>query len=184
MVARRSLYPVIEPYASGRLAVSGGHELYYEESGNPRGKPVIFLHGGPGSGTDPSQRRFFDPAAYRIILLDQRGAGRSTPHAELRENTTWHLVADLEALRERLGISRWQVFGGSWGCTLGLAYAQAHPQRVTELVLRGVCLLVERELDWLYQEGGGASQIFAEAWQDFVAPIPAEERGDLVRAYY
>ena len=143
---RRTLYPEIEPFDSGRLQVSDLHSVYYEQCGNPNGKPVVFLHGGPGAGCNGNSRRFFDSAHYRIVLFDQRGCGRSTPHAELRDNTTWHLVADIERLREHLGVDRWQVFGGSWGSTLALAYAQAHPQRVTELVLRGIFMLRRWEL--------------------------------------
>jgi proline iminopeptidase len=180
--ARRTLYPPIEPYAVGRLRVSERHELYYEQSGNPRGKPVVFLHGGPGAGTEPNQRRFFDPAAYRIVLFDQRGCGASTPHASLEENTTWHLVADIEALRAELGIERWQVFGGSWGSTLALAYAQTHPDRVTELVLRGIFLIRPWEIDWFYQRGCDA--LFPDAWEEYLAPIPEAERADLLRAYH
>lgn len=180
--SRRPLYPEIEPYRTGRLRVSEVHELYYEESGNPQGKPVVFVHGGPGSGTEPAQRRFFDPACYRIILFDQRGAGRSTPHACLTDNTTWHLVEDLEKLRKHLDIARWQLFGGSWGCTLSLAYAERYPERVTEMVLRGVFLMRQREIRWLYQEG--ANYLFADAWEDYVRPIPEAERGDMITAYY
>jgi proline iminopeptidase len=161
--------------------VSELHELYFEESGNPNGKPVVFLHGGPGGGTEPRMRRFFDPAAYRIVLFDQRGCGRSTPHAELRDNTTWDLVADIERLRTHLGIEKWQVFGGSWGSTLALAYAEEHPERVTELVLRGIFLVRKKEIDWFYQ--GGASYLFPDAWEHYLAPIPKEERGDLLAAY-
>ncbi|MGZ3419960.1 MAG: prolyl aminopeptidase [Polyangiales bacterium] len=179
--ARRTLYPPIEPYRTGRLRVSELHELYFEESGNPNGKPVVFLHGGPGGGTEPKMRRFFDPSAYRIVLFDQRGCGKSTPHAELGENTTWHLVADIERIREHLGIERWQVFGGSWGSTLALAYAEEHPERVTELVLRGIFLVRKKEIDWFYQ--GGASYLFPDAWEHYLAPIPASERGDLLAAY-
>ena len=179
---RRTLYPPIEPFNVGRLRVSDLHEISFEESGNPRGKPVVFVHGGPGGGTDPKQRRFFDPKAYRIVLFDQRGCGRSTPHAELRENTTWDLVADMEKLRGHLGIERWQLFGGSWGSTLALAYAQTHPERVTELVLRGIFLLRKEEIDWFYQ--AGASAIFPDAWEGYLAPIPEAERGDLLRAYH
>jgi proline iminopeptidase len=179
---RRELYPEIEPYDRGMLQVSKLHSMYYEQSGNPRGKPVVFVHGGPGGGTDPKQRRFFDPTAYRIILFDQRACGRSTPHASLVDNTTWHLVADMEALRAHLGIERWQVFGGSWGSTLALAYAEKHPDVVTELVLRGIFLLRKQEIDWFYQRG--ASALFADAWEDYVAAIPEAERGDLLRAYY
>jgi pimeloyl-ACP methyl ester carboxylesterase len=149
---RRTLYPEIEPYRTGRLRVSELHEIHFEESGNPLGKPVVFVHGGPGGGSDPRQRRFFDPTAYRIVLVDQRGCGKSTPYACLEENTTWHLVADMEALREHLGIERWQVFGGSWGSTLSLAYAERHPERVTELVLRGIFLLRKQELDWFRRD--------------------------------
>lgn len=176
------LYPPIEARSSGMLSVSPLHTLYYEESGNPDGIPVVFVHGGPGGGTEPSHRRFFDPARYRIVLFDQRGAGRSTPHAELRDNTTWSLVADMEMLREKLGIVRWVVFGGSWGSTLGLAYAQTHPERVLGLVLRGVFLLRKQEIDWFYQEG--AHMLFPDAWEDFLGPVPGEERHDLVGAYY
>lgn len=182
MTERRSLYPAIDPYQTGQLAVSSHHTLYYEESGNPNGKPVVFLHGGPGGGTDPKQRRFFDPSKYRIVLFDQRGCGKSTPHASLEENTTWDLVADIERLRAHLGIERWQVFGGSWGSTLALAYAQKHPERVTELVLRGIFLLRKKELDWFYQSG--ASRLFPDAWEKYLAPIPEAERGDLMRAYH
>jgi len=179
---RRTLYPALEPFDAGRLRVSELHELYYEQSGNPQGKPVVFVHGGPGGGTEPRMRRFFDPAAYRIILFDQRGCGRSTPHAELRENTTWDLVADMERLRNHLAIDRWQVFGGSWGSTLALAYAETHPERVTELVLRGIFLVRKQEIDWFYQRG--ASALFPDAWEGYLAPIPEAERGDLLHAYY
>src|SRR6201999_449919 len=164
------------------LPVSPVHTLYFEESGNPNGKPVVFLHGGPGGGTDAKQRRFFDPAKYRIVLFDQRGCGRSTPHASLHDNTTWHLVSDIEAIREHLGIERWQVFGGSWGSTLALAYAEKHPDRVTELVLRGIFLLRKQEMVWSYQRG--ASVRYPDAWEPYLAHIPEEERGDLVSAYY
>jgi len=179
---RRTLYPEIEPYDSGTLAVSPLHTLYYEQCGNPRGKPVVFLHGGPGAGCNPKTRRFFDPAHYRIVQFDQRGCGRSTPHAELTDNTTWHLVADIERLREHLHIERWQVFGGSWGSTLALAYAQAHPQRVTELVLRGIFLLRRWELEWFYQKG--FDSIYPDAWEPYIEHIPTGERGDLIGAYY
>ena len=182
MSERRGLYPEIEPYETGRLKVGGGHELYFEQSGNPKGKPVVFVHGGPGFGTEGKQRRFFDPKAYRIVLFDQRGCGKSTPFASLDENTTWDLVRDMETLREHLGIARWQVFGGSWGSTLGLAYAEAHPDRVTELVLRGIFLIRKQEIDWFYQRG--ASALYPDAWEGYLAPIPEAERGDLVRAYY
>ncbi len=182
MDAQRDLYPEIEPYSTGMLPVGDGHEIYYEQSGSPDGKPVVFLHGGPGGGTGPKQRRFFDPARYRIVLFDQRGCGSSKPHASIEANTTWHLVADIEALRESLGIERWQVFGGSWGSTLALAYAQKHPERVTELVLRGIFLLRRRELLWFYQEG--ASRLFPDLWEDFIAPIPEAERSDMMAAYH
>jgi proline iminopeptidase len=178
----RAYYPPIEPYRVAHLAVSHGHELYFEESGNPEGKPVVFLHGGPGGGSEPKQRRFFDPRAYRIVLFDQRGCGKSTPFASLEHNTTWDLVADMEALREHLGIERWQVFGGSWGSTLALAYAETYPERVSELVLRGIFLLRKWEIDWFYQ--AGASHLFPDAWEQFLEPIPVGERSDLVSAYY
>jgi len=180
--ARRSLYPDIEPYDSGQLPVSPLHTLYYEQCGNPAGKPVVFLHGGPGAGCNPKSRRFFDPERYRIVLFDQRGCGRSTPLAELRENTTWDLIADIERLREHLRIERWQVFGGSWGSTLALAYAQTHPQRVTELVLRGIFTLRRWEIEWFYQRGCDA--IFPDAWEHYIVPIPFAERVDMVAAYY
>ena len=157
------------------------HTLYYEESGNAKGKPILFLHGGPGGGTDASHRQFFDPAAYRIILFDQRGAGKSTPHACLEENTTAHLVADIEALRAHLGVDRWHVFGGSWGSTLALAYAEAHPARVSALVLRGIFMLRKCELDWYYECAGGAESIFPDEWEKYLAPIPPEERGNMAR---
>ena len=179
---RRGLYPEIEPYDTGYLQVSDLHKVYYEQCGNPDGKPVVFLHGGPGAGCNGNSRRFFDPAHYRIVLFDQRGCGRSTPHAELTDNTTWHLVADIERLRETLGIERWQVFGGSWGSTLALAYAQTHPTRVTELVLRGIFLLRRSELEWFYQEG--CSAMFPDVWEEYLAQIPAVERGDLMSAYH
>lgn len=179
---RRSLYPDVEPFHTGRLKVSPVHEIYFEESGNPKGKPAIFLHGGPGGGTEPKHRRYFDPAVYRIVLMDQRGCGRSTPFASLEDNSTWHLVSDLEVLRNELKIDEWQVFGGSWGSTLALAYAETHPDRVSELVLRGIFLLRREEIQWFYQQG--ASWIFPDAWEDYVAHIPEAERGDLLRAYY
>jgi proline iminopeptidase len=182
MEDRRTLYPRLDARVTGRLRVSELHELYFEESGNPDGKPVVFLHGGPGGGSDPKQRRFFDPERYRIVLFDQRGSGQSTPHACLEENTTWDLVADIEKLRQHLGIERWQVFGGSWGCTLALAYAEKHPDRVTELVLRGVFMLRRWELEWFYQ--CGASRLFPDAWEKYLAPIPEAERGDLITAYH
>ncbi len=180
--ALRSLYPEIEPYDSGMLKVSDLHTLYYEQSGNPNGKPVVFLHGGPGGGTNPKCRRFFDPAVYRIVLFDQRGCGKSTPHAELTDNTTWHLVNDIERVRTHLGIDRWQVFGGSWGSTLALAYAQTHPDRVTELVLRGIFMLRRWELEWFYQKGCDA--LYPDAWESFLHAIPEAERGDLMSAYH
>jgi proline iminopeptidase len=177
-----TLYPAIEPYRTGYLRVSDVHELYFEESGNPAGKPAVFLHGGPGAGADVRARRFFDPAAYRIVVFDQRGCGRSRPHASLVDNTTWRLVDDIEALRRHLGIDRWQVFGGSWGSTLALAYAQAHPDRVTELVLRGIFMLRRWELQWFYQEG--CSALFPDYFADYVAVIPEAERGDLISAFH
>lgn len=179
---RRGLYPPVAPYNSGYLQVSDIHELYFEECGNPDGKAVVFLHGGPGAGSNAAVRRFFDPRRYRIVVFDQRGSGRSRPHACLDENTTWHLVADIEKLRSQLGIDCWQVFGGSWGSTLALAYAQSYPDAVTELVLRGIFLLRPAELAWFYQEG--ASRLFPDYWQDYVAPIPEQERGDLITAHY
>jgi proline iminopeptidase len=180
--ARRGLYPEIEPYDCGMLGVSGLHTLYYEQCGNPAGKPVVFLHGGPGGGCNPKCRRFFDPAVYRIVLFDQRGCGRSTPHAELRENTTWDLVADIERLREHLGIARWQVFGGSWGSTLALAYAETHPDKVSELVLRGIFMLRRKELEWFYQHG--CDMLYPDAFEAYLAAIPEVERGDLMSAYH
>jgi proline iminopeptidase len=178
----RSLYPEIEPYDSGMLKVSELHTLYYEQSGNPNGKPVVFLHGGPGGGTNPKCRRFFDPAVYRIVLFDQRGCGKSTPHAELTDNTTWHLVNDIERIRTHLGIDRWQVFGGSWGSTLALAYAQTHPDCVSELVLRGIFMLRRWELEWFYQKGCDA--LYPDAWESFLQAIPEAEHGDLMSAYH
>ncbi|WP_395787343.1 prolyl aminopeptidase [Aquimonas sp.] len=178
----RTLYPAIEPFATGELAVSDRHTLYFEQCGNPVGIPVVMLHGGPGGGCSEKMRQFHDPAKYRIVLFDQRGAGRSRPHADLIDNTTWDLVADIERLREHLGIECWQVFGGSWGSTLALAYAQSHPQRVTALVLRGIFMLRRWELEWFYQEG--ASRLFPDAWEQYLAPIPAVERADLISAYH
>jgi proline iminopeptidase len=178
----REFYPELQPHTRGRLRVSELHEIYYEECGNPKGKPVVVLHGGPGGGITPFLRRLHDPMQYRIILFDQRGCGQSTPYAELRENTTWHLVADMEALRVHLGVEAWQVLGGSWGSTLALAYAQKHAERVTELILRGIFTIRKREIDWFYQEG--ASALFPDVWETYVAPIPAAERGDMVSAYY
>lgn len=179
---RFGLYPPIEPYARGRLDVGDGHEIYYEESGNRAGQPVIVVHGGPGGGSNPTMRRFHDPARYRIILTDQRGCGRSLPNASLVANTTWHLVDDMERLRKHLGIDRWQLVGGSWGSTLALAYAEAHPQRVSALILRGIFLVRQSELDWFYRDG--ASWLFPDAFAEFQAPIPPGERGDLIRAYH
>jgi proline iminopeptidase len=176
------IYPPIEPYRTGMLQVSDLHEVYWEESGSQEGTPAVFVHGGPGGGTSPDQRRFFDPSAYRIVLFDQRGCGKSTPHASLDENTTWDLVADMERIREHLGIDRWVVFGGSWGSTLALAYAQAHPDRVRAIVLRGIFLLRPKELRWYYQEG--ASFVYPDAWESFVAPISEDERDDLMAAYH
>jgi len=180
--ARRALYPPIEPFRTGYLRVSPIHQIYYEECGNPAGQPAVFVHGGPGAGGDATPRRFFDPRRYRIVVFDQRGCGRSRPHAELDGNTTPDLVADMERLRESLGIERWLVFGGSWGSTLSLVYAETHPERVTALVLRGIFLLRPAELHWFYQHG--ASEIFPDRWQEYLRPIPPEERGDLLRAYH
>ena len=177
----RELYPSIDPAQSGHLQVSAVHDIYWEESGNPAGTPVVFVHGGPGGGTSPDDRRYFDPGAYRVILFDQRGSGQSTPHASLVENTTWDLVSDMELLRGHLGVERWVLFGGSWGSTLSLAYAERHPERVRALVLRGIFLLRPHELRWFYQEG--ASFIFPDAWEEFLGPIPPGERDDLVAAY-
>ncbi len=179
---RRDLYSAIEPYQSDYLQVSPLHTIYYEQSGNPKGLPAVALHGGPGGGLSPEMRRFFDPQKYRVVLADQRGCGRSTPHAELRENTTWDLVADIERIRERLGIEKWLVFGGSWGSTLALAYAANHPERVAGLVLRGIFLLTKHEIDWFYQQG--ASNVFADAFDRYVAPIPQAERSAFVPAFY
>lgn len=178
----RELYPTIEPYKSGMLEVGDGHALYWEESGNPDGTPVVFNHGGPGGGTSGNDRRYFDPQHYRIVLYDQRGAGKSTPSASLDCNTTWDLVADLERLREYLKISKWVVFGGSWGSTLSLAYAQAHPHTVIALVLRGIFTLRDSEIQWFYQEG--ASHIFPDYWDGYREAIPTGERNDFVTAYY
>jgi proline iminopeptidase len=180
-MSRRDLFPPIEPYATGTLAVDALHTLYWEQSGNPNGLPVIFLHGGPGAGATPTHRRFFDPTNYRIIVFDQRGAGRSTPLGELTDNTTRHLVADIEQLRRHFGIESWVVFGGSWGSTLALAYAQAHPTRCRALILRGIFLCRRPEVDWFLY---GMRNIFPEAWRSFAAAIPESERGDLLTAYY
>ncbi|MDE1893959.1 MAG: prolyl aminopeptidase [Pseudomonadota bacterium] len=180
----RELYPEIEPYRSRRLAVDALHTLHVEECGNPAGLPALFLHGGPGAGLSPYHRRFFDPARYRIVLFDQRGAGQSTPFAELTDNTTGHLLADIEAIRQRLGIERWAVFGGSWGSTLALAYAQAHPERTLGLVLRGIFLGRPHELRWFNEVDGGASQIYPERWARFVGFIPPQERASMLDAYW
>lgn len=184
MSALRTLYDEIEPFDRGRLRVSAVHELYYEQCGNPKGKPVVFLHGGPGAGLVPDYRRFFDPEAYRVILFDQRGSGRSVPHASLDDNTTWHVVADIEQLREHFGVDQWLVFGGSWGSTLALAYAETHPERVSGLVLRGIFLGRQNEARWFYEDSQGASAIFPDNWEDFLRVIPEAERGDMIGAYY
>jgi proline iminopeptidase len=181
MSERRTLYPPFEPRETGMLDVGDGHSLYWERSGKEGGKPVVFLHGGPGGGSSDKHRRQFNPDKYDILVFDQRGAGKSTPHADLNANTTWHLVDDIERLRAMCGHDKWQVFGGSWGSTLALAYAQAHPERVTELVLRGIFLFEPNELDWLYKYG--ASELFPEGWDEFRGIIPAEEQGDLIEAY-
>jgi proline iminopeptidase len=180
--APRTVYPALEPYRHGWLRVSATHEVYWEESGNPRGKAAVFVHGGPGCGASANSRQYFDPARYRIVVFDQRGCGRSRPTASLEDNTTWHLVEDMEALRKHLRITQWLVFGGSWGSTLALAYAQTHPERVSALVLRGIFLLRRQEIQWFYQHG--ASEVFPDRWEYFLEPIPAAERGDLVGAYY
>ncbi|MCI4566640.1 prolyl aminopeptidase [Lysobacter sp. CFH 32150] len=180
----RELYPEIEPYRTHRIAVDEIHDLYVEECGNPDGLPVVFLHGGPGAGLSAYHRRFFDPERYRIVLFDQRGAGKSTPHAELRNNTTWHLVADIETIREHLGIERWVVFGGSWGSTLALAYAQQHPERTIGLVLRGIFLARPPELRWFNELDGGAAWIFPERWATYESHIPMEERDNMIEAYW
>ena len=178
----RKLYPEIRPYVQHSLAVDPPHILYVEESGTPSGLPVLFVHGGPGAGTESYHRRFFDPDRYRIILYDQRGCGHSTPHAELDGNTTQSLVADMERIREQLGIERWVIFGGSWGSTLALVYAETHPERVIALILRGIFLCRPHEIHWFYQEG--ANRLFPEPWQDYLSPIPPPERADMVKAYY
>jgi proline iminopeptidase len=180
----RTLYPPIEPYDTGMLPVSPVHTLYYEQSGNPDGTPVVFLHGGPGGGTKPEYRCYFDPEAYRIVVFDQRGAGQSTPHANLEENTTWHLVADIERLREHLGIDSWVVFGGSWGSTLALAYAETHPDRARALVLRGIFLCRPKEIRWFYQDPMGAGAIYPDRFEEYISVIPEAERGDVVAAFY
>ena len=178
----KTKYPAIEPYRTGYLDVGSGHSVYWEESGNPNGIPAVFFHGGPGSGTEASHRCYFDPNAYRIVLFDQRGCGKSKPHASLHDNTTWAIVGDIEKLRALLKIERWLVFGGSWGSTLSLAYAESHPKRVEALVLRGIFLGRKKEIDWFYQSG--AHHIFTDEWEKYIDPIPESERGDLVGAYY
>ncbi len=182
MTQYRPLYPEIVPYQSGMLPLSDGHQMYYEECGNPQGKPAVYIHGGPGAGSNAGQRRVFDPQKYRIILFDQRGCGKSTPAGSLQNNTTWDLVADMELLRAHLSIERWQICGGSWGSTLSLAYAQTHPDRVSELILRGIFTLRKTELDWYYQ--GGAANLFPDEWEKFIKPIAEDERGDMINAYY
>lgn len=178
----RTLYPAIDPYASGQLDVGDGHSIYWERAGTPGAKPAVFLHGGPGGGIAPDHRRLFDPERYDVLLFDQRGCGRSTPHASLDANTTWHLVADIERLRVMMGIDQWLVFGGSWGSALALAYAQSHPDHVSELILRGIFTLRRQEIDWYYQEG--ASRIYPDKWERFLAPIAEKDRGDLLHAYH
>ena len=180
--ARRALYPETEPFSSGWISADSGHEIYYEECGAPDGKPCVILHGGPGGAINPTMRRFFDPSRWRMMLFDQRGCGQSRPNASLENNTTWSLIEDIERLRVKAGVERWTVFGGSWGSTLALAYAATHPERVAGLVLRGVFLLTKRELGWFYQDG--ASMLFPDAWERFIAPIPESERGDLMAAYH
>ena len=175
------LYPPLEPFKTGVLDTGDGHQIYWEMCGNPHGKPAVFLHGGPGAGCSPDHRRLFDPARYCVLLFDQRGCGRSQPHASLENNTTWHLVADIESLRAMSGAPQWLVFGGSWGSTLALAYAETHPERVSELVVRGIFTVRQAELQWYYQEG--ASALFPDLWEAYLAPIPVTERGDLITAY-
>ncbi|MGB7242229.1 MAG: prolyl aminopeptidase [Sulfitobacter sp.] len=175
------LYPPIEPFDQRMLDVGQGHSVYVEQCGNPNGVPVVVLHGGPGGGCSPAMRRYFDPAIFRVILFDQRGCGRSTPHASVTDNTTWHLVDDIELIRTTLGIAQWVVFGGSWGATLALIYAQAHPERALNIVLRGVFLMTQKELDWFY--GGGAGKFWPEVWERFTKLIPTDEQGDLIGAY-
>jgi proline iminopeptidase len=182
MAGMRTLYPAIEPYDEGMLPVSPLHTIHYEQCGNPSGVPAVFLHGGPGGGITPDYRRYFDPAAYRVILFDQRGSGQSTPHASLEENTTWALVEDIEKLRAHLSVETWHVFGGSWGSTLALAYAETHPDRVRSLTLRGIFLCRPREIRWFYQEG--TSWLFPDVWEQYEKVIPEGERGDFVSAYY
>jgi proline iminopeptidase len=182
MTELRTFYPPIEPYDSGHLDVGEGHSIYWERCGTMGAKPAVFLHGGPGGGIMAGHRCLFDPALYDVLLFDQRGCGKSTPHASLEANTTWHLVADIERLREMIGVEKWQVFGGSWGSTLALAYAETRPERVSELILRGVYTLTRPELDWFYQYG--VSEMFPERYEAFLAPIPQAERGDMMAAYY
>lgn len=177
-----NLYPEIRPYAQHQLAVDARHTLYVEEVGNPEGIPALFLHGGPGAGCEPYHRRFFDPDRYRLVLFDQRGCGRSQPHADLTDNTTWHLVEDIEQIRRELGIEKWLVFGGSWGSTLALAYAETYPERVSAMILRGIFLCRPHEIHWFYQEG--ASRLFPDYWQDFLAPVEPARRHDLLAAYH
>lgn len=177
----RGFYPEIEPFETGMLDVGDGHQIYWERFGTKGAKPAVFLHGGPGGATSPSHRRLFDPALYDVILFDQRGCGKSTPHASIEANTTWHLVADIERLRELMGVETWLVFGGSWGSTLALAYAETHPERVSELVLRGIYTLTKAELDWYYQFG--VSEMFPDKWERFIAPIPENERHEMMAAY-
>ena len=184
METLKTLYPETEPYDSGHVRVSDVHELYYEQCGNPNGKPVVFLHGGPGAGLVPDYRRFFDPQAYRLILFEQRGAGRSRPHASLDDNTTWHLVQDIETIREQFKVEQWLVFGGSWGSTLSLAYAETHPERVRGLVLRGIFLCRPKEIRWFYEDSQGASAIFPDNWEEYIRIIPEGERADMINAYY
>ncbi|MCM2449801.1 prolyl aminopeptidase [Agrobacterium vitis] len=182
MTNLRSFYSEIEPFETGDLDVGDGHIIHWERVGTRGAKPAVFLHGGPGGGITPNQRRVFDPALYDVILFDQRGCGKSTPHAHLEANTTWHLVADIERLREMMGVEKWLVFGGSWGSTLALAYAETHPQRVSELVLRGIYTCTKAELDWYYQFG--VSQMYPDRWEKFIAPIPEDERHDMMAAYH
>ncbi len=176
------LYPPIDPFDQRVIDMGDGHRIYVEQCGNPQGIPVVVLHGGPGGGCSPAMRRYFDPAVYRVVLFDQRGCGRSRPHASVIQNTTWHLVADIEVIRQTLGIDRWMVFGGSWGATLALIYAITHPERVVQMVLRGVFLMTRKELDWFY--GGGAGAFFPELWARFANAIPSDERDDLILAYH
>lgn len=178
----RELYPPIEPYKEGKLQVSDLHTIHFEESGNPEGKPIVLLHGGPGGGCPPFYRQYFHPEKWRLVMFDQRGCGKSIPHAELRENTTWNLVNDIEKLREHLSIEKWVVFGGSWGSALSLAYSETHPERCKGIILRGIFMLRQKELLWFYQEG--TSYIFPDAWEEYLKPIPVEERGNMLTAYY